>query len=179
MAPVTRYHPLLVALHWLLAVSIVAALLLGYFVLAAMPNADPAKIKVLLVHMSAGMTILALMVVRFIVRACTRHPPRATTGRPLLDRLVPLIHYGFYALVLAMVATGYATAILAGLDRSVFQGTGEPLPPSFSAFPTFTAHAYIALLLAGMIALHAVAALHHALVRKDGLLQRMWFRRAM
>jgi hypothetical protein len=32
--------------------------------------------------------------------------------------------------------TGVATAILAGLNRSVFQGTGELLPPDFAAFPT-------------------------------------------
>src|SRR5690348_5990508 len=94
MASVTRYHPLLVTLHWLLAGLILAALILGYFALAAMPNADPAKIKVLALHMSGGMAILALMVVRFIVRVCTRRPPRATTGDPRLDRLVPIIHFG-------------------------------------------------------------------------------------
>jgi cytochrome b561 len=179
MAPATRYHPLLVILHWLVAGLILAALLLGYFVLAAMPNADPAKIKLLLLHMSGGMAILALMVVRFLVRVCTRHPPSATSGHPLFDRLVPVVHYGFYALVLAMVATGYATGILAGLNRSVFQGTGEPLPPNFAAYPTFTAHGYLAFLLAGAIALHVAAALYHALIREDGLLWRMSFRRAM
>jgi cytochrome b561 len=49
----------------------------GFFVLAAMPNSDPQKIRVLLVHMAAGMTILALMVVRFIVRMLTSRPAPA------------------------------------------------------------------------------------------------------
>ena len=71
MKQVTRYHPLLVTLHWLLAFLIIAALLAGFFLLARMPNSDPQKIRVLLVHMAAGMTILALMVVRFIVRMLT------------------------------------------------------------------------------------------------------------
>ena len=44
-----------------------------------------------------------------------------------------------------MVGTGYATAILAGLNRIVFQGSGEPLPENFAVYPTFIAHGYIAL----------------------------------
>ena len=49
MKQVTRYHPLLVALHWLLAFLIIAALFAGFFLLARMPNSDPQKIRVLLV----------------------------------------------------------------------------------------------------------------------------------
>jgi cytochrome b561 len=177
MQPVTRYHPLLVALHWLLAILIVGALLLGYFVLAAMPNADPRKIDILLIHMSVGMFILALMAARFIVRLRTLHPPDATTGYPLLDRLAPVTHYGFYVLVFSMVATGYATAILAGLNRSVFQRSGEPLPPDFMAYPTLRAHGTLAAILAGFIVLHVLAALFHHFVLKDGLFRRMFFGR--
>jgi cytochrome b561 len=172
-----RYHPLLVALHWLLAFLIIAALLAGFFLVAAMPNSDPQKIRVLLVHMAIGITILALMVVRFIVRMLTSHPAPATTGHPFLDRIAPLTHYGFYVLVLMMVGTGYATAILAGLNRIVFQGSGEPLPENFAAYPTFIAHGYIALFLAGIILLHVLAALYHQFVRRDRLFHRMWFGR--
>jgi hypothetical protein len=42
----SRYHPVLVTLHWLLAVLILAALAVGFFALAAMENADPRKIAV-------------------------------------------------------------------------------------------------------------------------------------
>jgi cytochrome b561 len=179
MKLVTRYHPLLVTLHWLLAVLIIAMLGIGFFVLATMPNSDPRKIGILLVHMSAGMLILLLMAIRFVVRWWTAKPAGATTGHPLLDRIVPILHYGFYLLVLLMVASGYATGILAGLNRIVFQGTGEPLPPSFAAYPTFGAHAVLATVLAVLIVLHFVAALHHQFVGKDGLLRRMWFGRRM
>jgi cytochrome b561 len=62
----------------------------------------------------------------------------------------------------------------------VFRGTGEPLPPSFEVYPSFVAHGYFALLLAGFIILHVVAALYHQFVRKDGLFRWMWFgRRAL
>jgi cytochrome b561 len=174
---VSRFHPLLVILHWLVAVLIVAMLGIGFFKLEAMPNTDPDKIDILRIHMAVGMSILALMMVRFIVRTCTRKPAGATTGYPALDRIAPVIHYAFYVLVLLMAGSGLATAILAGLNRSVFQGTGEPLPPSFDAYPSFVAHGYFALLLAGFVILHVVAALYHHFVRMDGLFRRMWFGR--
>jgi cytochrome b561 len=177
MKPVVRYHPSLVSLHWLLAVLIIGALAIGFFGLAAMPNTDPRKIIVLLVHMSGGMLILALMIIRFIVRMRTSRPPTATTGYRLLDRIAPLTHYGFYIVVCLIVVTGYTTAILAGLNRIVFQGSGEPLPASFAVYPSFVAHGYLAALLAGLITLHVLAALYHQLVRKDRLFRRMSFGR--
>lgn len=174
---VSPYHPLLVTLHWLLAVLIVAMLCVGFFLLAKMPNDDPRKIGVLLVHMSVGMLILALMVARLVVRWRTSRPAEATAGNRLLDRLALITHYGFYVLVLLMVGTGYATGILAGLNRSVFQRSGEPLPASFAIYPTFVAHSFLALVMVGLILLHLLAALYHQFVRRDRLLQRMWFGR--
>ena len=177
MKQVSRYHPLLVTLHWVLAVLIIAALAIGFFVLAATPNADPQKIGVLRVHMAGGMLILALMVIRFIVRMSTSRPAGATTGYPLLDRIAPITHYGFYVLVLLMVGSGYTTGILAGLPAIVFGGSGAPLPPTFEIYPSFVAHGYIATILAGFIVLHVLAALYHQFVMKDGLFRRMFFGR--
>jgi cytochrome b561 len=159
-------------LHWLLAVLIVAMLGAGFVLLEPMPSTDPQKIGILRIHMALGMFILALMAVRFILRMRTARPADATTGYPVLDRIAPVTHYCFYILVLLMAATGLATAILAG-----FQGSGEPLPPDFDIYPSFVAHGYLALLLAGFIILHVAAAIHHQFVRKDLLLRRMWFRR--
>ncbi len=177
MAQVSRYHPLLVALHWLLAVLIIAALAVGFFGLAPMPNADPRKIAVLRLHMAGGMLILALTAVRFIVRLRTTHPPAAMTGHSIPDRMAPIAHYGFYVLVVLMVATGYATGILAGLPAIVFGGSGDPLPATFAAYPTLTAHGYVAALLAGLIVLHVLAAVYHQVVKGDSLFRRMSFGR--
>ena len=177
MKQVSRYHPLLVTLHWVLVVLIIAALTIGFFVLAATPNTDPQKIGVLRIHMAGGMLILALMVIRFIVRMRTLRPAGARTGYPLLDRIAPITHYGFYVLVLLMVGSGYTTGILAGLPAIVFGGSGAPLPPSFEIYPSFVAHGYIATILAGFIVLHVLAAVYHQFVMKDGLFRRMFFGR--
>ena len=177
MKQALRYHPLLVTLHWALAVLILGALAVGFFALAATSNADPGKIGVLRLHMAGGMLILLLMAIRFVVRMRTARPPAATMGNPFLDRIAPVSHCGFYVLVLAMVASGFATAILAGLPAIVFGGSGDPLPPAFAIYPSFVAHSYLAALLAGLIVLHTLAALYHQFVRKDGLFRRMGFGR--
>jgi cytochrome b561 len=39
-----RYHPALVSLHWLLAVLIVVALLMGSNILSQIPNDNPEKL---------------------------------------------------------------------------------------------------------------------------------------
>jgi cytochrome b561 len=168
MKTASRYHPLLVALHWLLAVLILAALAVGFLGLTSMSNADPAKIAVLRWHMAGGMLILALTIVRFVIRLATAKPPPA-------NRLAPIVQYGFYLLVVLMVATGFATGLAAGLPEIVFAGSGAPLPESFTAYPTWVAHFWLATLLAGFVALHVGAALHHQLVQRDGLLRRMGF----
>jgi cytochrome b561 len=175
MKTVSRYHPLLVALHWLLAVMITGSLLVGFFVLAATPNTDPAKLDLLELHMAGGMTILLLMAIRLAVRWRTAKPAAATIGNAFADRLAPVTHYGFYVLVFLMVVTGYTTGILAGLNRSVFARSGEPLPADFADYPTFVAHGLLAGILAGFVALHVFAALYHQYWLKDGLFRRIWF----
>jgi cytochrome b561 len=178
MEPLIRYHPLLVTLHWVIAVLIIAELSLGVW-LAAMGNSDPQKSDILRVHMSGGVLIVALMVIRFIVRMSTSRPAGAPTGYPLLDRIAPMVHYAFYLLVLLMAGTGVATAIVAGLGEIVFGPSGAPLPSTLMMYPTFVAHVFFATLLVGFIILHVLAAFYHHFVIKDGLLRRMLFGRRM
>ena len=171
-APASRYQPVLVALHWLLALMIIGLLCLGFFVLANMPNTDPNKLDILVWHMAGGMVVLVLMILRFIIRIWSARPATATTGSPLLDRLASIAHHSLYMIVFLMIASGWSTG---WLIRSVFQRNGEPLPNTFAVFPTFQAHAVLATLLAILIAAHSAAALYHQFVLKDGLFRRVWF----
>ena len=170
----SRYQPVLVALHWLLALMIIGLLCLGFFVLAQMPNTDPRKLDILVWHMSGGMLVLVLMILRLIIRRWSARPAKAATGSPLLDRLAAIAHVGLYVIVFLMIATGWTTG---WLISGAFQPNGEPLPDNFAVFPTFKAHAVLAALLAILIAAHVAAALYHQLVVKDGLFRRMWFGR--
>src|ERR1700748_3812523 len=102
-----RYHPVLVALHWLSAVLVIATLFVGFGLLATMPNEAAGKITILRWHMAGGMLILALTIIRLVVRWRTARPAAAPTGNMLLDRLAAPTHYGLYLLIVLMVATGY------------------------------------------------------------------------
>jgi cytochrome b561 len=177
MKRVTRYHWLIVVLHWLLAFYIIATLVGGFLIMAPMANTDPEKKRVLLYHMSFGMGIAGVMMLRLALRVFTAKPADVTTGHAALDRLVPYAHYAFYLLILLMAAPGLTTAILAGLNRSVFQGAGEPLPADFAAYPSFTAHFTLAVLLSALVLIHVAAVLYHQFLQRDRLLGRMWFGR--
>ena len=176
-ASVARYHPVLVTLHWLVALLILGALAVGFFVLDAMPNTSPEKIDVLRVHMIVGFAVLVLMLARLAVRLASAHPAKATTGNGLADRLAPLTHWAFYLVVLLMIGSGFGTSFLAGLPPIVFGHSGAPLPQSFDDIPPFQVHSTLALVLSALIVLHVGAALYHHLVLKDGLFRRMAYGR--
>jgi cytochrome b561 len=174
MVRVSRYHPILVALHWFLAVLIGAALTLGVLVLVKIPNSDPMKVEALRGHMAGGVVILLLMLVRLFVRMGTAQPAPAVPGNPLLGWLAWVSHRALYVVVLAMAGSGLVMALQAGLPAVVFGGRGH-LPADFWVLPIRTVHYLLSRLLMALIALHVAGALYHMLILKDGLLRRMSF----
>jgi cytochrome b561 len=176
VAQVSRYHPALVALHWVLAALIVAALALGALVMVRIPNTDPMKLEALRSHMTGGVLIVVLMLVRLLVRTRTRHPAPASAGNPILDRLAWASHRLFYFAVLGMAGSGIFMALQTGLPTIVFGGGGA-VRADFWVFPIRTIHYLFSRLLMALIALHVAGALYHTLILKDGLLRRMLFGR--
>ena len=172
-----RYHPLLVVLHWLLAIMIIVGLFMGKNVLSATANTDPEKLVYLKMHMSAGIIILVLMTVRLVVRFFTTKPAHADIGNSFLNKLGIATHYLFYLVVILMAGSGLATANLAGLPEIVFGGSGAPLPADFSEYPPRAAHGILGVILLLLVVGHVLAFLYHQFVRKDSLFSRMWFGR--
>lgn len=170
-----RYHPLLVTLHWLLAVMVILGLVMGGNVLAETPNSNPEKLFFLKMHMSMGIIILVLMVIRLIVRFMTKKPPHADIGNPFINKLGSMTHYFFYLVVILMAGSGLAIANMAGLPDIVFGGSGIALPTNFDAYPPRIAHGILSVVLTLLIVGHVLAFLYHQFVRKDGLFSRMWF----
>lgn len=164
----SRYHPLLVVFHWLIALLIFMALAAGFF-LKGLPN-EPAKLGPLNIHMTIGRLILFLMLARLVVRFGTPKPAPADAGHPLLNKLAKLVHVFLYLAAVAMAVAGLGTASQAGLGKP-----GASLPQDFFAFPARYGHGYLAIILIVLIAVHVGAALYHQFIRKDKLLSRMWF----
>jgi cytochrome b561 len=176
MVGVTRYHPALVALHWAMALLIIASLALGALKMAPLANSDPMKLEALQAHMAGGLFILALLLARIVVRTRASRPPAASTGTALLDRIAPVSHALLYGLVLAMTLSGLTLALQAGLFPIVYAGHGR-LPPTLWVFPVRSLHFWISRALMALITLHLAAVVYHLLVVRDRLLRRMWFGR--
>jgi cytochrome b561 len=170
-----RYHPLLVSLHWLLAILILFSLLTGSNILAELGNDDPEKIAILKVHMIVGLVIFSLMLLRLIVRIKTKKPKEIDTGNTIINKAGKYTHYIFYVLVFLIVASGLGVAILTGLPDIVFFESGAVLPETFNDLLPRKAHGFLTKALFFLIVLHLLAVLYHQFVRKDGLLSRMWF----
>ncbi|MBV8826542.1 MAG: cytochrome b/b6 domain-containing protein [Hyphomicrobiales bacterium] len=176
MSHVTRYHPVLVIMHWGLAFLIIVSLGLGALVLAHLPNSDPAKVAGLRAHMVGGVAILALTLLRLIVRSTSAHPAPARTGHPFLDTLARVSHRMFYPVVFMMAGSGLALAVESGALTVVFGHQGA-LPADFWIFTPRSVHYLVSRVLMALIALHVAGALYHTFVLRDGLLRRLWFGR--
>lgn len=170
-----RYHPVLVALHWFLALMILVALLIGGPMLADLPHTDPQKISGMTGHMIWGMTIGVLLIVRLIVRRNSQKPPKADAGSALLNLGAQGAHWGLYILSFAMVASGLATAFSAGLFGITFGASGQPIPSDLAEYAPRLAHGFIANLMLALIVLHIAGWAFHQFVRRDNLISRMWF----
>jgi len=170
-----RYHPVLVGLHWLIAVMILVSLFIGGPGLVALQNDDPAKLFGLTGHMIWGLAVGAFMVLRLGVRLLSDNPPQADAGNGMLNTGAKAAHIGLYVLVLAMVGSGLGIALSADLFTVVFGGSGAPLPPDFSVYSARTAHGVIATLMMVLIAMHVVGWAYHQFYLRDGLIRRMWF----
>ena len=176
MTLVSRYHPLLVLLHWILAVLIIASLALGALVMVKIPNADPMKVHALRNHLLGGALVLVLTLARLMLRVRTQHPAPASADHPWLDWLAWASHRLMYVAVLGQATSGLILALQTDLPGIVFGGAGA-LPVDFWVYPMRTVHYLFSRALMVLIALHVTGAIYHTLFLRDGLLRRMFFGR--
>jgi cytochrome b561 len=170
--PVTRYHPVLVALHWLLAIMIGFQLGFGYFLIAKIPNSDPAKLSPLALHMGLGTALIVLLVIRLITRFFTRHPGPTAHQQEGIGRLRTPVHWLLYAVALVTAGSGWITgAIIAHL----YEVPGNTLPADFAQYPTREIHVWMALVLFLLILLHIAAALRERVNGDKSIMSRVWF----
>lgn len=171
-----KYHPLIIALHWLLALALIFALLAGTFMLAETPNTDPAKLNGLAIHMGLGIAILLLTLVRLLTRWRKGAPDPIAGGTPMQEKLAGATHVLLYVGVIVMGASGIAMSLYADLGNIVFFGSGNPLPENFDDLLPRAVHGLAAKGLMALIVVHFLAALYHQHVLKDGIMSRMSFR---
>jgi cytochrome b561 len=175
-AGVLRYGAPAIALHWLLAAALVATFLLGLQV-SDMPL-SPQRIRWINYHKWAGITILALSLVRLLWRLGHRPPPMPAMP-PWQHRAAEWMHRVLYLCFFAVPLAGWAYSSAAGF-HVVYLGK-IPLPDLVSKDKALAdllkeVHFTLAWTLAALVGLHVAAALKHHFMDKDGLLWRMALR---
>ncbi len=173
----SRYHPLLVILHWLSALLIFATFLLGMFALAEQPNTQE-KIIPLGVHMGLGTATLLLTLLRFIVRRVTLKPLRKVKNplakkKPLIVTMAEPVQFLLYLFTFLMSLTGIGLTLQAG----VLTNSGIRLPNDFYAFSLRTVHGALSTILFVLIALHLLTWVYFQFIKGENALAWMWFNR--
>jgi cytochrome b561 len=176
MTSAASYNPLLRRIHWITAALFITAMLIGLYC-GLQPAGTSPRRELLEVHKSLGITILALAILRLIVRAATTVPPEPRSFGPLLRLAAKLNHWALYLILFAMPVTGYLFSSAGGYSLRYF-GTFS-WPRLFAgdreiAHTGELAHDTLAYLVYAAVALHIVATLWHVLVQKDETLARMW-----
>lgn len=94
-------------LHWIAALCVVAAWLLGHFIDDFPQAIEPGA---LFSHMSLGLTILALLIMRLGWRLSHPPPPLlSSVFSPWTERAATLVHWLLYALMFALPVSGRET----------------------------------------------------------------------
>lgn len=169
----TRYNPLHVTLHWLIALLVLMMLGVGKFMMPGIPADNPQKVSMLQVHSYIGMAIALLLVIRLVMRFTVKRPAPADAGNAFLNYLAKAVHFLLYLLLIGMAGSGLGLFQLANLP-AIFSGAA-PYPADFFQFSPRMGHGLISWLLIALIGLHVAAALYHQFFRRDGLLGRMWY----
>ncbi|WP_175819192.1 cytochrome b [Burkholderia sp. BCC0419] len=172
LAKQTRYSSPAIFFHW--AIFLLVAL--AYLAIEIRgPKGSDSRAFWMNVHLMAGTFVLVLSVLRVLWRVVSRVPeaiPQAT----LLRWLSKLAHVALYVFIIAQPLLGIMMVNMGGKPVSL-----DWLGVSFTLFgpdkalrPTIKeAHELIGNAFYFVIGLHALAALYHHFIRRDGVLRRM------
>jgi len=168
----TRYGAVAVTLHWVSAMLILALVISGFRADGLTDATD--KAAVLSLHIPLGVLILVLTLLRLIWWGAADRKPIGIALPRWQDRASRIVHLLFYVVILGTAASGVAMIVLSGALPIIF-GTSAAELPDFHNFVPRGPHGVGALALIALFVLHAGAALYHHFVKRDGLLNRMWF----
>jgi cytochrome b561 len=147
------YSRLQIALHWLVAILIVTAWFTGEGAEDAMEVVEEGGGVGFVPHVAIGLSVLALVVVRLLLRFRRGAPVAPGVPGSLAVRAAEWGHRLIYLLMIA-VPLGGASVFFLGLDLGDVHGLAANV---------------LMLVVLG----HALMALFHQYVLKDGLLRRM------
>jgi cytochrome b561 len=170
-----RYDRVAIALHWVLALGLLAQIGLGLWMIEIPKQPVGVRAYWFNLHKSIGMTLALLLLVR-IAWWLTHRPPPLPASLPRWQQSAALFnHRLLYLCMVVMPVSGYLGSSFSGYPIKYFGLTlpgwaarNDELKEMFSLV-----HWSAAWLFAALIALHVAAALKH-LLQRDGIAARMW-----
>ncbi|TVO68448.1 cytochrome b [Denitromonas ohlonensis] len=169
-----RYTSTAIALHWLIALGILASFSLGLYMTDL--SLSPTKLKLYSWHKWAGVTLFALIVFRLGWRLTHPAPALPDTMPPALRLAASAAHWVLYALMLAIPLSGWLMSSAKGF-QTVWFGV-LPLPDLLAKDAALgdtlkDVHEALNFTLLAMVGLHVAAALKHHFIDRDTVLTRM------
>jgi cytochrome b561 len=169
-----RYGGVAIALHWSIALLIIANWPLGYFSegLEKLTGQSPVAL-----HKSVGLTVLALSLLRLLWRL--GHPPPAYPApmAPWRAAVARFTHISFYVLIIALPLSGWLRTSAGKYPLTWFGLVDIPkfavAPGSSEAKLAAQSHELLGWAMLLLVALHVAAALHHHFRLRDAMLLRM------
>ena len=173
MANAQRFTPLQRALHWLMAICILAMFFVG---VGMVSTVAPKYLGLIALHRTLGVALLILVVIRLGVR-WRNGAPALPSDLPVPMKLAAqLSHYLLYGLMIVMPLLGWGMLSAANYPVVLLGGVRlPPILPQSDRLHTllWDAHHYLAFAFFALVLLHLAAALYHALVRRDGVFSAM------
>ena len=167
-------------LHWLTAAVVIATLPVGGIMTT---EGLPREVQnaLYIFHKNVGVVILLLVAARLIVRAKTPTPAMPASMPNWQKTAASVSHAALYLLLIVMAVSGYVRVRAGGFPIEMLDALGIPtlVPRSDElAANARWVHSTARFALAAFIVLHIGAALHHGLMKRDGVFSRMWRPRA-
>lgn len=163
------------AVHWLTVVLVAVAWILGLFG-DDLPKGAPRNAG-LFIHISAGLGVMALLVLRLTWNLANRPPDAEWTGLGVwADRLGRTAHYLLYGLLIGVPVAGIVLQFARGDALSIFGIANVSSPwvkDRVFARNVKEVHEVLAHTLIFVAGFHAAAALFHHWVLRDRTLARM------
>jgi cytochrome b561 len=173
MAKQPNYGTTTKVFHWLVVALLIVQYPLGKFMPDIHQGMTPGDAMTM--HISLGITILAVMVLRLFWRIANPVAP-AGSLLPWQQLLSEAVHWLLYALVLATTMTGWIFASERGWSISLFFAVHLPMLPtdgSLLAESLGKWHATMEWALLLVIGAHVAAAMAHTFIFRDRIMQRM------
>jgi cytochrome b561 len=159
--------------HWLIVALLIVQYPLGQFMPDIHRGMQPGDAMTF--HISVGITILALIVLRLLWRIT--HPVAPARSLPAWQQLISeAAHWLLYALVLATTMTGWSFASERGWSISLFFAIPLPMFPTEWSLLENTIgkwHGTMEWVLLLTIGAHVAAAMVHTFIFRDRIMQRM------